>query len=66
MMNNDQKIPCQVCNTPVPFDTHQFLQGIKFSCPNPNCDAVYGLPQSSHQIVKGAMDHLDELKTQTK
>ena len=64
-MTNDQKIPCQLCNTPVPFDTHQFLQGYQFSCPNPNCDASYGLPAGSQSIVKKTMDHLEELKAKS-
>ena len=62
MMNKDQRIPCQVCNTPVPFDTHQFLLGVSFSCPNPDCDASYGLPTDSRGIVKETMDQLEQLK----
>ncbi|WP_422359211.1 hypothetical protein [Reichenbachiella sp.] len=66
MMNKDQIMPCQVCQTPVPFDTHQFLQGFRFSCPNVNCDASYGLPQDSQGMVKKTIDQLEKLKARTR
>lgn len=63
MINKDQYIPCQVCNTPVPFDTNQFLRGVSFSCPNPKCDARYGLPMASRGVVRDTMDQLEKLKS---
>ncbi len=65
MTNRDQRIPCQLCNTPVPFDTEQFLQGFTFSCPNPDCDASYSIPTESRGMVKHAMDEFENLKTKT-
>lgn len=63
MLNDDQKIPCQLCNTPVPFDINKFLQGFSFSCPNPNCDATYSLPSESRNCVQSAITQFEKLKS---
>lgn len=62
IMKKDQEIPCQICNTPIPIDAKLMIQGVKFSCPNPQCDASYGLAGDSQNIASAAMKSLEELK----
>lgn len=62
MINKDQKIPCQLCNTPVPFDMDQFIKGYSFACPNPDCDARYSMPVDTRGVVRSAMVKYEQLK----
>ena len=56
----EQKIPCPVCKTPIPFDPYQLIKGVQFACPN--CGAVVGVAQQSVDTVKNAMEEFDEMK----
>lgn len=60
MINNEQSIPCPVCNTKIPFDTKQLLLGVKFVCPN--CNAAIGLADESKPIVKETMEKFEAIK----
>lgn len=60
MFNQDQTIPCPVCQTKIPFDTQQLLAGVKFMCPN--CQAAIGLADESKPLVQKTMDGFDQLK----
>ncbi len=62
MINQEQVIPCPVCNTKIPFDPTQLMQGVKFQCPNQQCDASIGLAMESKPIVEEAMDKFKEMK----
>ncbi|MCW3102330.1 MAG: hypothetical protein JWO09_770 [Bacteroidetes bacterium] len=61
MINKDQSIPCPVCQTKIPFDTHQLLTGVQFSCSN--CSAAIGLSTESKKLVEETMVKLEDLKT---
>ena len=60
MFNQDQSIPCPVCQTKIPFDTKQLLAGVKFVCPD--CQAAIGLAEESKPLVQQTMDGFDQLK----
>ena len=62
MINNNQTIPCPVCQTPIPFDTKQLLSGVSFTCPNSSCDAAISLSQESKPIVSDTIEKLESLK----
>jgi hypothetical protein len=62
MTNQDQTLPCPVCGTKISFDTYQLILGVKFSCPNPNCDAIISLANESKPIVKNTMEKFETLK----
>lgn len=47
MINQEQNIPCPVCNTKIPFQVTELLKGVQFKCPNTQCDASIGLAQVS-------------------
>ena len=63
MINQEQVIPCPVCQTKIPFDPIQLMQGVQYACPNINCDAVIGLAQESKPTVEAAMDKFNEMKS---
>lgn len=60
MKNLEQRIPCPVCNTTIPFDVNQLLMGVQFGCPN--CHAAVGLATESKSLVKTTMEKIEELK----
>ncbi len=62
MINQEQAIPCPVCTTKIPFDATQLMQGVKFKCPNEQCDASIGLSMESKPLVESAMEKLNEIK----
>ena len=47
MIDQEQSIPCPVCNTKIPFQVTELLIGVQFKCPNAQCDASIGLSQVS-------------------
>lgn len=61
-MTSNQALPCPLCQTQIPFDTSLLLQGQKFSCPNPDCDAVVGIEPNSVPVAEEAMKKFDDLK----
>jgi len=62
MINQEQTIPCPVCNTKIPFTASQLLQGVQFKCPNEECNASISLSKESKPIVENTMNKLDEVK----
>jgi hypothetical protein len=63
MINQEQVIPCPVCQTKIPFDSMQLMQGAQYACPNEQCDAVIGLAQESKPMVEEAMQKFNEMKS---
>ena len=66
MINQDQSIACPVCQTKIPFDTNQLLRGVKFSCPNEQCDASIGLSTESQPMVEKSIEKFNEIKNEFK
>ena len=62
MINQEQNIPCPVCNTKIAFVATQLMQGMRFHCPNELCDASIGIAIESKPVVEEAMDKLNEIK----
>jgi len=60
MLNQDQKIPCPVCKTPIHFDTYQLLSGTQFKCTN--CDSSIGLSAESRPLVEETMKKFEDMK----
>lgn len=59
MINQDQSIPCPVCQTKIPFDTEQLIMGVQYSCPN--CQAVIGIVPEPKLNVEKIMDEFESL-----
>jgi len=59
-MINEQKIPCPVCTTAIPFDVRQLLMGVQFTCPN--CLAAIGLAVESKDSVNDALEKFKDVK----
>lgn len=55
-------IPCPVCQTNIPADSHQLMLGTKFSCPT--CSASIGLSQKSKPEVEQALNDFDQLRSE--
>ena len=62
MINQEQSIPCPVCGAKIPFDTHQLLLGVQFTCPNKDCNAMIGLADESKAIVRETMEKFEAVK----
>tara|TARA_R110001632_G_scaffold58548_2_gene142488 strand:+ start:1852 stop:2058 length:207 start_codon:yes stop_codon:yes gene_type:complete len=62
MKNQEQTIPCPVCNTKIPFDTIQLMQGATFQCPNEQCNSSIGLSPESKIDTENVIYKLDDLK----
>lgn len=62
MINQEQHIPCPVCNTKIPFDVMLLMKGTQFKCPNIECDASVGMAQESKAVVGEALNKLAEIK----
>jgi len=62
LLNPGQTIPCPVCKTGIPFDTKQLLQGVKFACPNPGCDAAISLADESKELVQKTIETFEKTK----
>lgn len=60
MIQQNQNIPCPICNTKIPFDTKQLMMGIRFGCPN--CDASIGLAEESKELVEQTMEKFEAVK----
>jgi hypothetical protein len=60
LINKESIIPCPICNTPIPFNAQNLLEGASFSCLS--CSAVVGLPDQSRLIVERTINKLEELK----
>jgi hypothetical protein len=60
-MFNEQKIPCPVCKTPIPFEVTALLQGNKFSCPS--CTSIVSIAPESMEYIQVAKLEYDQLKT---
>ncbi len=63
-MINEQKIPCPVCSTQIPFEVSALLKGVKFACPN--CQAMIGMAPESMDMAKNAIEQYEQLKLVTK
>ena len=63
MKNLDQKIPCPVCNSTIPFDVNQLLMGVQFTCPN--CHAAVGLASESKPVVEKTMQKIEDLRARS-
>jgi hypothetical protein len=62
MINQEQVIACPVCSTKIPFDANQLMIGVKFQCPNQQCDASIGLAMESKPVVEEALEKFNEMK----
>tara|TARA_R110000787_G_scaffold61198_9_gene138700 strand:+ start:21567 stop:21773 length:207 start_codon:yes stop_codon:yes gene_type:complete len=62
MKNQEQTIPCPVCNTKIHFDAIQLMQGVKFKCPNEQCGSSIGLSPESKINTENVMDKFNDLK----
>ena len=62
IMPNQIQIPCPQCQTQIPIETKQLIMGVKFNCPNSNCDASIGLAEESKPIVSETLEKLDSIK----
>lgn len=59
---NGQYIPCPVCKTGVPFDAHQLLRGVRYSCPQ--CHASMGLAVDSMDLVRTTLATLERKRAE--
>lgn len=57
-VQKEQTIPCPVCQTGIPFDARQLLQGIRFICPG--CGVGIGLADDSKVVVEMALKAFEE------
>ncbi len=64
MTNREQFVSCPVCGDKIAIDTMQLLAGVRFKCPNLECDAVIGLPTESKPIVQQTMEKFEQVKGQ--
>ncbi len=62
MINQENSITCPLCSTKIPFDIKMLLSGMKFSCPDLNCDASIGLSHESAPLVEETLEKLEALK----
>ena len=62
LLNHNQTIPCPVCKTGIPFETKLLLQGVKFTCPNPGCDAAISLADESKELVQKTVETFEAAK----
>ena len=62
MINNETHIACPLCSTKIPFDVKELMKGVKFQCPNSECDASIGLAEQSKEVVEKTMEKFEELK----
>jgi len=60
LRNHSQTIPCPVCQTGIPFDANQLLQGVQFACPN--CTAAIGLADESKPLVQETLRSFEETR----
>lgn len=60
MINTEQTIPCPTCQTKIPFDIYQLLNGAQFTCPT--CFGTIGLAPESSSTVKETMQKFDGVK----
>lgn len=60
MITTEQFIPCPVCETKIPFNAQQLIQGYKFTCPT--CTSAVGISARSMDLVKNTMTKFDEIK----
>lgn len=58
-MINEQKIPCPICQTKIPFDAQALIRGHKFSCPS--CFAVIGIAKESVEQATTVFEEFKEL-----
>lgn len=59
-MITQQNIPCPVCQTAIPFDATQLLQGVGFSCPQ--CGSVVSMAPESIPQGKAAIAEFQKFK----
>jgi transcription initiation factor IIE alpha subunit len=60
-MINEQKIPCPVCSTQIPFEVNSLLRGEKFACPK--CHSIVAIAQESIQETKKVVEQYEKLKS---
>lgn len=61
-MNFNINIPCPVCQTNIPADSHQLMLGTQFACPT--CNSAIGLSSESKNQVQEAMQKFEDLRTE--
>ena len=61
LINKESIIPCPICNTSIPFNAQNLLEGASFTCLS--CSAAVRLPDQSRPIVERTINKLEELKT---
>ena len=60
MFNQEQAIPCPICNTKIPYDPRQLLLGVQFVCPN--CQSAIGLAQESKPLVETTFEKFEAIR----
>jgi hypothetical protein len=66
MINQESSIQCPVCSSKILFEVNMLLSGMKFSCPNSECDASIGLSQESSPLVEQTLEKFEALKIKYK
>jgi hypothetical protein len=61
LINKESIIPCPICNTSIPFNAQNLLEGASFICLS--CSAAVRLPDQSRPIVERTINKLEELKS---
>jgi hypothetical protein len=61
-MNDHKAIDCPVCSGKIYIQPNLLVQGVSFSCSNPDCDASIALSNSSYSVTNNALNELEKLK----
>ena len=61
----NQKIACPNCQKEIVLSVYSLLQGAKFTCSNPECNAKISLSNESKAKVEEAMTEFEQLKKGT-